>query len=49
MLTLVLGFVGMVLLPALILSLVMPRLNKAPSEFPLQEDDLRFRISSDVK
>ena len=49
MLTLVVGFVGMVLLPALILSLVMNRLNKAPSEFHLQENNLRFRISSDAK
>ena len=49
MLTLVVGFIGMVLLPALILSLVMARFNRAPSEFPLQEDDLRFRISSDAK
>ena len=49
MLTLVVGFLGMVLLPALILSLVMARFNKAPSELPFQEDDLRFRISSDAK
>ena len=49
MLTLVVGFIGMVLFPALILSLFMARFNRAPSEFPLQEDDLRFRISSDAK
>ncbi len=49
MIILIIGFVGMVLLPALVLSLVMGRLNKAPSEYHLQEDNLRFRISSDVK
>ncbi len=49
MLTLLVGFVGMVLIPALILSLILNRLKKAPMEFPLQEDNLRFKISSDIK
>jgi len=49
MLTLLVGFVGMVLIPALILSLILTRLKKVPTEFPLQEDNLRFRISSDIK
>jgi hypothetical protein len=47
MLTLLLGFVGLVLLPALILSLIMSRLSKDPVEFPLQEDNLRFKITTD--
>jgi hypothetical protein len=49
MMTLLVGFVGMVLIPALILSLIMTWLNKSPAEFPLQEDNLRFKISSDTK
>ena len=49
MLTLLIGFVGMVLVPALILSLILTRLKKAPIEFPIQEDNLRFRMSSDIK
>jgi len=49
MLTLLVGFIGMVLIPALILSLIMARLNKSPVEFPLQEDNLRFKISTDSK
>lgn len=49
MLTLLIGFVGMVLLPALILSLVLNRLNKIPAEFPLRDESRRFTISPDVK
>jgi hypothetical protein len=49
MLTLVFGFVGMVLLPALILSLIMNRFTKAASEITLQEENLRFKISSDAE
>ena len=49
MFTLLAGFVGMVLIPALILSLVMTRLNKTPAEFPLQEDNMPFTISSDTE
>ena len=49
MLTLVAGFVGMVLVPALILSLILTRLKKNPMDLPLQEDDLRFRMSSEIK
>jgi hypothetical protein len=49
MLTFLVGFVGMVLIPALILSLIMTRLIKSPVEFPPQEDNLRFKISSDTK
>ena len=47
MLTLLLGFVGIVLLPALILALIMSRLSKEPVEFPLQEDNLPFKITTD--
>lgn len=49
MLTLLGGFIGMVLLPALILSLVLTRLNKAPVEFPFRDENMRFKISPDVK
>jgi hypothetical protein len=47
MLTLLFGFVGIVLLPALILSLIMSRFSKDPVEFPVQEDNLRFKITTD--
>lgn len=47
MLTLLLGFIGIVLLPALLLSLIMSRLGKDPTEFPFQEDNTRFKISAD--
>jgi hypothetical protein len=49
MVTLVVGFVGMVLVPALILSLILTRLNKTSTELPLHEDNLKFRISSGTK
>lgn len=49
MVTLVIGFVGMVLVPALILSLIITRVNKNSSEAHLHEDNLRFRISSGTK
>ena len=46
MVTLVIGFVGMVLVPALILSLIITRFKKTSSDVHLHEDNLRFRISS---
>jgi hypothetical protein len=49
MVTLVIGFVGMVLVPALILSLIITRFKKTSSEPHLHEDNLRFRISSGTK
>ena len=49
MLTLLVGFVGMVFVPALILSLVLTRLKKKTVEFLPQEDNLPFRMSSDIK
>jgi hypothetical protein len=47
MLTLLFGFIGIVLLPALLLSLIMSRLSKDQTEFPFQEDHTRFRITAD--
>ena len=47
MLTLLFGFIGIVLLPALILSLIMSRLNRDRMEFPFQEDNTRFKITVD--
>lgn len=47
MLTLFLGFIGIVLFPALILSLIMSRLSKDQTEFPFQEDAPRFKITAD--
>ena len=47
MLTLLLGFIGIVLVPALLLSLIMSRLSKDQTEFPFQEDQTRFRITAD--
>ena len=49
MVTLVIGFVGMVLVPALILSLIITRFKKTSPEPHLHEDNLRFRISSGTK
>lgn len=47
MLTLLLGFIGIVLLPALILSLIMTRFSNKQKDFPVQEDNLRFKITID--
>lgn len=47
MFTLLLGFIGIVLLPALLLSLIMSRFSKDRTEFPFQEDHTRFRITAD--
>lgn len=49
MLTLLVGFVGMILIPALILSLILGRVSRAPAEFPVGEDNLRFKLSSSSK
>lgn len=46
MLTLLLGFIGIVLLPALILSLIMTRFCNNQKDFPFQEDNLRFKITT---
>lgn len=47
MFTLLFGFIGIVLFPALILSLIMSRLSRDQFEFPFQEDNTRFKISAD--
>jgi hypothetical protein len=47
MLTLLLGFIGIVLLPALVLSMIMSRLGKNQPDFPFQEDNRRFKITPD--
>ena len=49
MTTLIIGFIGLVLLPAAVLSIVLGRLNKAPSDMILNDDQLKFTISSDAK
>jgi len=47
MLTLLLGFIGIVLLPALVLSMIMSRLSRNQTDFPFQEDNTRFKITAD--
>lgn len=47
MLILLLGFIGIVLLPALILSMIMSRLGKNQTELPFREDNTRFKITAD--
>ena len=49
MLTLIFGFISIVLLPVIIIAISMYRLNNAPLELHLREDDLRFTLSSDAK
>lgn len=49
MTTLIIGFVGLVLIPAAVLSLVLGRFNKMPSDIRHNEDQLKFTISPDVK
>ena len=44
--TLVIGFVGLVILPALILAEIMNRLVKEPSDFDGLGDNAEFTISS---
>jgi hypothetical protein len=48
MASLLFGFVGMVLFPALILSLIMGKfINSKKSEYDFRDDSIRFTISSD--
>ena len=49
MLTLLLGFIGIVLLPALVLSVIMSRLSRNQTDFPFQEDNRRFKITADTQ
>lgn len=45
MATLLLGFVGLVLVPALILSVILNRLVKDPGDADVREEQCRFTIS----
>lgn len=47
MITLLLGFIGLVLVPALVLSMILTRLVKEPAESPVRENHCRFTISLD--
>jgi hypothetical protein len=49
MASLLFGFVGMVLFPALILSLIIGKVINTKSEYDFREDSLKFTISSDSK
>ena len=49
MTTLIIGFVGLVLMPAVLLAFILGRLNKKPADMCLNDDQLKFTISSDVK
>ena len=49
MTSLLLGFIGIVVLPILIMSVVMSRWARPGSDRGFQEDELRFTISSDNK
>lgn len=49
MASLLFGFVGMVLLPALILSLILGKFINTKSEHDFREDSMKFTISSDSK
>lgn len=49
MTTLLIGFVGIVFIPALILSFILTKLNKPKSDYGFKDDSLTFTISSDSK
>ncbi len=49
MTSLLIGFIGIVLVPALIMSVVMSRWAKPRADRGLQEDTMRFTISSDTQ
>jgi hypothetical protein len=46
MTTLIVGFMVLVLVPALVLSVVLPRMTRRPAEFCMQDDCPKFTISS---
>lgn len=48
MATLLIGFLALVLVPALILSVVMAKLMHRTSEFGMHDDYTRFTISQDT-
>jgi hypothetical protein len=47
MTSLLMGFIGLVLLPVLVMSVVMGRWTRPRPDHGFQEDNLRFTISSD--
>ncbi len=49
MASLLIGFVSMVLVPALILSLIMGKFIKSSSDYVFRDDNFKFTISSDTK
>ncbi len=49
MTSLLIGFIGMVLVPALVMSIVMSRWAKPQSDRGFQEENMRFTISSDTQ
>jgi len=49
MTSLLIGFIGMVLVPALIMSVVMSRWARPRSDRGFKEDNMRFTISSDTQ
>lgn len=49
MASLLFGFVGMVLIPALILSLIIGKVINTKSAYDFREDGLKFTISSESK
>ncbi len=46
MTTLLIGFLGLVLAPALVLAFILGRVRKTPSDICLSEDRLEFTLSS---
>ena len=46
---LLIGFLGMILFPALVLSLIIGKVTDAKSNYDIPEDSLTFTISSDGK
>ncbi len=47
MTTLIVGFFGLVLIPATVLALILGRLHKAPSDVVRDEDPLKFTFRPD--
>ena len=47
MTTLLIGFIALVIVPALVLSLVLTRVMRCPADFGIRDDSSRFTISPD--
>ena len=47
MTTLLIGFIALVIVPALVLSLVLTRVMRRPADFGIRDDFSRFTISPD--